>query len=86
MIALVSKPGASLTAQPVGDTDGTFTQRSHGERTRRDLYRRRMGCPITRGLPPTQLNVAANRLARARTAWHSHDGGQTLYITEGAPR
>ncbi|HUC25219.1 MAG TPA: hypothetical protein VMA73_21115 [Streptosporangiaceae bacterium] len=43
--------------------------------------------PITRGMPPSQLNVAAVRFAPgARSAWHSHDGGQTLYVTEGAPR
>ena len=35
--------------------------------------------PITRGLPPTHLNVAAVRFSPgARSAWHSHDGGQTL--------
>jgi quercetin dioxygenase-like cupin family protein len=40
--------------------------------------------PITRGLPPSQLNVAAVRFTPgARTAWHSHQGGQTLYVTEG---
>jgi quercetin dioxygenase-like cupin family protein len=40
--------------------------------------------PITRGLPPSQLNVAAVHFTPgARTAWHSHDGGQTLYVTEG---
>ena len=40
--------------------------------------------PITRGLPPSQLNVAAVRFTPgARSAWHSHDGGQTLYVTEG---
>jgi quercetin dioxygenase-like cupin family protein len=40
--------------------------------------------PITRGLPPTQLNVAAVRFSPgARSAWHAHDGGQTLYVTEG---
>jgi hypothetical protein len=40
--------------------------------------------PITRALPPSHLNVAAVRFAPgARTAWHSHDGGQTLYVTEG---
>jgi quercetin dioxygenase-like cupin family protein len=39
---------------------------------------------ITRGLPPSQLNVAAVRFVPgARTAWHSHEGGQTLYVTEG---
>jgi len=39
---------------------------------------------ITRGLPISQLNVAAVRFSPgARTAWHSHDGGQTLYVTEG---
>ncbi len=40
--------------------------------------------PITRGLPPSGVSVAAVRFAPgARTAWHSHDGGQTLYVTEG---
>ncbi|MFY9888029.1 MAG: cupin domain-containing protein [Streptosporangiaceae bacterium] len=40
--------------------------------------------PITRGLPPSALNVAAVRFTPgARSAWHSHDGGQTLYVTEG---
>jgi quercetin dioxygenase-like cupin family protein len=40
--------------------------------------------PITRGLPPSQLNVAAVHFTPgARSAWHSHQGGQTLYVTEG---
>jgi quercetin dioxygenase-like cupin family protein len=40
--------------------------------------------PITRGMAPSQLNVAAVRFSPgARSAWHSHDGGQTLYVTEG---
>ena len=40
--------------------------------------------PITRGLPASALNVAAVRFTPgARSAWHSHDGGQTLYVTEG---
>ena len=40
--------------------------------------------PITRGQPASQLNVAAVRFTPgARTAWHSHQGGQTLYVTEG---
>ncbi len=40
--------------------------------------------PITRGLTPSQLSVAAVRFSPgAHTAWHSHDGGQTLYVTEG---
>lgn len=40
--------------------------------------------PVTRGLPPSQLNVAVVRFSPgARTAWHSHDGGQTLHVTEG---
>lgn len=43
--------------------------------------------PITRGLPPSSLNVAAVHFTPgARTAWHSHDGGQTLYVTEGRGR
>ena len=40
--------------------------------------------PVTRGLPPSRLNVTAVRFSPgARTAWHSHEGGQTLYVTEG---
>ena len=40
--------------------------------------------PITRGLPASKLNVAAVHFAPgARSAWHSHDGGQTLYVTDG---
>jgi len=40
--------------------------------------------PVTRGLPSSQLNVAAVHFAPgARSAWHSHPGGQTLYVTEG---
>lgn len=43
--------------------------------------------PITRGLPPSQLAVnAVHFTPGARTAWHSHDGGQTLYVTEGHGR
>src|SRR6201994_4858928 len=43
--------------------------------------------PITRGLPPSPLNVAAVHFTPgARTAWHSHQGGQTLYVTEGRGR
>jgi quercetin dioxygenase-like cupin family protein len=42
---------------------------------------------ITRGLPPSGLNVIAVRFAPgARSAWHSHSGGQTLYVTEGRGR
>lgn len=33
------------------------------------------------------LSVAAVHFhPRARTAWHTHDGGQTLYVTEGVGR
>src|SRR5213080_2863242 len=32
----------------------------------------------------SQLNVGAVHFTPgARTAWHSHEGGQTLYVTEG---
>ncbi len=42
---------------------------------------------ITRGLPPSPLNVAAVHFSPgARSAWHSHHGGQTLYVTEGRGR
>jgi quercetin dioxygenase-like cupin family protein len=40
--------------------------------------------PITRGLPTSSVNVAAVHFTPgARSAWHTHDGGQTLYVTEG---
>jgi quercetin dioxygenase-like cupin family protein len=36
---------------------------------------------------PSRLNVAAVHFTPgARTAWHTHDGGQTLYVTEGEGR
>ena len=39
---------------------------------------------IARGREPSRLNVSAVRFSPgARTAWHSHRGGQTLYVTEG---
>ena len=41
----------------------------------------RLGHP---GLAPSSLNVAAVHFTPgARSAWHSHDGGQTLYVTDG---
>jgi quercetin dioxygenase-like cupin family protein len=40
--------------------------------------------PITQGQPPSKLNIASVHFTPgARTAWHSHEGGQTLYVTEG---
>jgi quercetin dioxygenase-like cupin family protein len=40
--------------------------------------------PVTQGEPPSKLNIGAVHFSPgARTAWHSHDGGQTLYVTEG---
>jgi quercetin dioxygenase-like cupin family protein len=39
---------------------------------------------IVQPLGDSQLNVGAVHFApAARTAWHSHAGGQTLYVTEG---
>jgi quercetin dioxygenase-like cupin family protein len=39
---------------------------------------------IARGQAPSRMNVAAVRFSPgARTAWHSHEVGQTLYVTEG---
>ena len=39
---------------------------------------------IARGREPSHLSVGAVHFTPgARTAWHSHDGGQTLYVTEG---
>jgi quercetin dioxygenase-like cupin family protein len=39
---------------------------------------------ISRGLPSTGVNLAVVHFTPgARSAWHAHDGGQTLYVTEG---
>lgn len=39
---------------------------------------------IVQPLGDSQLNVGVAHFApSARTAWHSHAGGQTLYVTEG---
>ena len=39
---------------------------------------------IARGEAPSRIRVNAVRFAPcARTAWHSHSVGQTLYVTEG---
>ena len=36
---------------------------------------------------PSRVNIGAVHFTPgARTAWHSHDGGQTLYVTEGVGR
>ena len=40
--------------------------------------------PIVQPHGDSPLNVAAVHFTPgARTAWHAHDGGQTLYVTEG---
>ncbi|MGD0380498.1 MAG: cupin domain-containing protein [Acidimicrobiales bacterium] len=40
---------------------------------------------IARGEEPSRLSVSIVRFApSARTAWHSHTLGQTLYVTEGS--
>jgi quercetin dioxygenase-like cupin family protein len=40
--------------------------------------------PIARGQAPAQVRVSAVRFTpSARTAWHAHALGQTLYVTEG---
>ena len=40
--------------------------------------------PVARGPEPSTLNVnSVHFTPGARTAWHSHEGGQTLYVTEG---
>jgi quercetin dioxygenase-like cupin family protein len=41
--------------------------------------------PIARGDEPSKLNVSEVRFTPgARTAWHTHSTGQTLYVTAGA--
>jgi quercetin dioxygenase-like cupin family protein len=43
--------------------------------------------PVARGQEPSRLQVSAVRfIPGARTAWHSHGLGQTLYVTEGVGR
>jgi quercetin dioxygenase-like cupin family protein len=40
--------------------------------------------PIVRGEAPSRVRVSAVRFTpSARTAWHAHAVGQTLYVTEG---
>jgi quercetin dioxygenase-like cupin family protein len=42
---------------------------------------------IVQAREPSRLNVAAVHFTPgARTAWHAHEGGQTLYVTEGEGR
>jgi len=42
---------------------------------------------IARGEEPSRARVSAVRFTpSARTAWHAHGGGQTLYVTEGKGR
>ena len=43
--------------------------------------------PIARGKEPSRIQVnAVHFTPGARTAWHSHASGQTLYVTEGVGR
>jgi quercetin dioxygenase-like cupin family protein len=43
--------------------------------------------PIANGQEPSRIQVNAVRFTPgARTAWHSHGLGQTLYVTEGVGR
>jgi quercetin dioxygenase-like cupin family protein len=43
--------------------------------------------PIANGQDPSRIQVNAVRFnPGARTAWHSHGLGQTLYVTEGVGR
>ena len=43
--------------------------------------------PITNPTPPSRLGAAAVHFTPgARTAWHTHPYGQTIYVTEGIGR
>ena len=43
--------------------------------------------PIVQPQGDSPLNIGAVHFTPgARTAWHAHDGGQTLYVTEGRGR
>lgn len=43
--------------------------------------------PVARGDQPSRIQVnAVHFTPGARTAWHSHGLGQTLYVTEGVGR
>ena len=43
--------------------------------------------PVARGEEPSRIRVnAVHFTPGARTAWHSHGLGQTLYVTEGVGR
>jgi quercetin dioxygenase-like cupin family protein len=48
------------------------------------VHRRRLDRRHRQGEEPSRVRVIAVRFApSARTAWHSHAVGQTLYVTEG---
>ena len=39
---------------------------------------------LLKGIRPSKLNIGAVYFTPgAPTAWHSHEGGQTFYVTEG---
>jgi quercetin dioxygenase-like cupin family protein len=43
--------------------------------------------PVARGPEPSTVNIGSVHFTPgARTAWHSHEGGQTLYVLEGRGR
>ncbi len=40
--------------------------------------------PVVQSAPPSKVNIAAVHFTpSARTAWHSHEGGQTLFVVQG---
>ena len=48
------------------------------------VHRRCLVDGIVRGGEPSRINVSVVRFSPgARTAWHSHRLGQTLFVTEG---
>ena len=79
-LLLLRRTRPTLTGETTWSTDPISPPTKAG----RMVHRRRVDRPITEGHAALQLNVGAVHFTPgARTAWHSHDGGQTLYVTEG---
>ena len=59
----------------------------HRQGTSRLVHRRRVDRPIAQTRGPLPMSIGSVHFAPgARTAWHSHSIGQTLYVTEGEGR
>ena len=79
------KPRGRATIAQNEDIHGDPEQATDRQGTGADVHRRRLVRRHRRGETPSRVRVNNVRFAPgARTAWHSHAVGQTLYVTEGS--